>query len=80
METSLRQEALDILDCFLFEEINNNRNPCEDDWAITWVGNDFLLRHYDTGEVFNFRVEISPGTLTPEEIKQAGDDQEWWDE
>lgn len=80
METTLHDEAMDVLDSFLFEDVLNNQNFSENEWAITWVGNDYVLFHYATGKIFNFCVSIGPGTLTPEEIRQAGDDQEWFED
>lgn len=80
MSDELRKEAVDILDDFLFGNVFNNHNRHEDDWAITFVGDDYVLRHYETGRVFNLSVSIGPGTLSKEEIIQAGVDQEWWDE
>lgn len=70
----------EVLDLFLFEDVYNNTNHFEDDWDITFVGNEFLLRKYETGEIFNLRVEISPGTLTEEEKSQLAADQEWYEE
>lgn len=67
-----------ILECFLYEEIDNNRIPNEDVWSITWVGDDFILLNTKTNELFNFAVTIVPGTLTVKEIKKAADDQEWF--
>ena len=76
----LRDEAKDVLDSFLFEDINNNRNPDEDSWSITFMGDEFLLRHWETKQLFNFRVNISQGRLSKDQIKQMGESQEWFNE
>lgn len=76
---SQRDEAEEILDDFLYENIWNRNFRAEPEWDITYITPEFILRHRDSGEIYNFRVSIEPGTLTEEEIKEAGDDQEWWE-
>lgn len=76
----LREKAESILDCFLFEDVINNRIPDEYNWAITWEGEEFVLFHYPTEQTFNFRVSIEQGTLTEQDIRRLGEEQEWFED
>jgi len=76
----LRDDAKDTLDSYLFEDVYNNRNPDEDTWAITFMGDEYLMLHRATGQLFNFRVNISQGRLSKDQIKQMGESQEWFNE
>lgn len=67
-------EAQSVLDLFLFEDIDNNNNFHEDDWSITWEGDNFVLLHHDTGKLFSFCVRIEPHEW---DYSQAVKDQEW---
>jgi hypothetical protein len=72
-----RQEALSYLDCFLFEEVHNNRIPNDDEIDITYVGDHFAVLSRETGEVHKFKVQIVESDLPEEEWNQAFEDQEW---
>ena len=76
----LRDDAKDTLDSYLFDDVYNNRNPDEDTWDITFMGDEYLMLHRDTGQLFNFRVNISQGRLNKNQIKQMAEDQEWFNE
>jgi len=76
----LRDDAKDTLDSYLFDDVYNNRNPDEDTWDITFMGDEYLMLHRDTGQLFNFRVNISQGRLNKDQIKQMAEDQEWFNE
>jgi hypothetical protein len=68
------EEAKSILNCFLFEEIDNNRVPHEDRWQITWEGNDFVLWDMHNDKLHHFEVKIKPKAW---DSYQAREDQEW---
>lgn len=71
----LAEQALDL---FLFEDLLNNwiRGDLEDEFAVTYAGDEFLLLHYRTGKMFQFTVPIVRGGKFDftEEIKG----QEWF--
>jgi hypothetical protein len=69
-----QEVALQVLDLFLFEDIYNNNNFNEREWQITWEGDNFVVRHWDTGTDYHFRVTIEPYEW---DSTQARADQEW---
>jgi hypothetical protein len=77
--TELYDEAQQVLDTFLFEDILNNRNYSEDSWDITWKGDEFLLLHRKSGKMINLSVVIEPGNLSEDEKIELANDQEWFD-
>ena len=68
------KEAKSILECFLFEDIINNRIPNEDRWAITYEGDNFVLWDMDNNKLFHFEVKIKEKAW---DSLQARVDQEW---
>lgn len=79
-EINIKEDALETLDSFIFNNIWNHRNPDEDNWDITFEGFEFLLRHRDSGAMFNFRVEYVPGSLTEDDKIRLGSEQEWFED
>ncbi|QGH76339.1 hypothetical protein SEA_DAUBENSKI_29 [Streptomyces phage Daubenski] len=72
-----RERAQEILDLFLFEDIYNNRNHHEDTHQITFVGNHFAVREYDTGVIHTFKVEFTPSDLPASDWVTAFEEQGW---
>ena len=72
-----REEALEILDCFLFEDIINNRNPYEERSKITYAGDHFAVLDTETGEVHKFKMQFVESDLPEDEWNQVFEDQEW---
>ncbi len=75
--SDLNEKAIEVLDSFLFEDVDNNNNFSEDDWGITWVGDNFILLHRNTSKLINLKVTIGVGDLSEDEIDEAARDQEW---
>ncbi|QDK02884.1 hypothetical protein KNU71_gp026 [Streptomyces phage Braelyn] len=75
-----REKAEEVLDLFLFEDIDNNRNHYEDTHDITWVGNHFAVRERATGIIHTFKVEMVPSDLPANEWIDAFEGQEWLEE
>ncbi|AIW02529.1 hypothetical protein SEA_EVY_28 [Streptomyces phage Evy] len=75
-----REKAEEVLDLFLFEDIDNNRNHYEDTHDITWVGNHFAVRERSTGIIHTFKVEVVPSDLPANEWIDAFNGQEWLEE
>lgn len=76
----LDSEVVELLECFLFEDVDNNQNPDEDNWDISWLGNNFVLRDRETGKIHNIKVQFVEGDLYEEEIAEIAKDQSWYDE
>jgi hypothetical protein len=72
-----REEALDILDCFIFENIDNHHNFSEDTHSITWHGLHFAVLEHATGQVQTFKIEYTLSDLPVEKWKKLAEDQEW---
>lgn len=70
----MNEDAYNALDCFLFEDIINNREP--NGWRITYEGDNYVLMNEDTEELFHFRVTIEPHDW---DSSKAVADQEWFD-
>lgn len=68
--------ARDMLDNFLFENIINNfiRGKGGNYWEITFEGDNYVVRHWETGTDYHFRVVIEPHEW---DSAQAIADQEW---
>lgn len=71
--------ARDMLDLFLFHNVFNAYIPGrgEDYWQITFEGDNYVVRHWDTGTLYHFRVTIEPHEW---DSAQARADQEWDDD
>lgn len=74
---SLADEAAGVLDYVLFGDVHNRTDCAEPDFQVTYEGDNYVMRHFDTGELFHFRVTIEPHEWDSE---QARRDQEWWDD
>lgn len=72
-----RAEAAQILDLYLFENIDNNRNHYEETHDITWVGNNFAVLERATGLIQTFKVVFADTDLPENEWQAAFDDQGW---
>lgn len=68
--------AKEVLDCFLFEDIVNYTVHNEDEWAVTYEGNNFVVLERATGKLSHFRVKIKSHDW---DSRQAIEDQEWFD-
>lgn len=70
------QHAYDMLDNFLFSNVHNHfiRGKGERYWEITYEGDNYVVRHWDTGTDYHFRVVIEPHEW---DSTQARADQEW---
>lgn len=71
------EDARQVLDLFLFEDIVNNANHAEDEWDITYEGDNYVLRDRETGHLFHFRVDIVEHEW---DSTKARADQEWDEE
>jgi len=62
-DRELKELAWQALDLYLFEDLVNNwiRGDLEDEFAVTYAGDEFLLLHYKTGKMFQFNVKIKHG-------------------
>lgn len=67
----------EVLDLYLFEDVYNNINHYEDDWQITFIGDNYILREWATDKVHNLKVTIGPGDLSQEEIQEELERQGW---
>ena len=74
MSEELKTEAAQVLDLFLFEDIFNNNNHSEDEWGISYEGDNYVLLHYETGKLFHYRVTIEEHKW---DSTKAIKDQEW---
>lgn len=72
-----REKAVDILDCFLFEDVDNNYNHSEETHDITFVGNHFAVRERETGIIHTFKVTFEASDLPVSDWIDAFNDQEW---
>lgn len=71
-----QQTALDMLDTFLFHNVFNAYLPGNADkyWQITFEGDNYVVRHWETKTDYHFRVTIEPYEW---DSSQAISDQEW---
>ena len=76
-EGTLAEQAADMLDYILFGNLHNQTDRAEPDWQVTYEGDNFVMRHWDTGELFHFRLTIEPHEW---DSTQALKDQEWDDD
>lgn len=76
-EQTLAEQAAETLDYVLFGEVHNRTEYAEPDFRVTYEGDNFVMQHYDTGELFHFRVTIEPHEW---DSTQARKDQEWDDD
>jgi hypothetical protein len=73
-----RDNAEEVLNYFLFEDVYNNRmGPYEDDYQITFVGEHFAVRHVDTGSIHTFKVTFEPSDLPVHRWIDEFEGQEW---
>lgn len=72
-----REKAAQILNLFLFEDVYNNRNYHEDTHQITFVGDHFAVREYDTGIIHTFEVKFVPSDLPASDWITAFEEQGW---
>lgn len=72
-----RERAAEILDLFLFEDIDNNRNYHEDTHDITFVGNHFAVHERESGIIHTFKIELVPSDLPVSDWITAFEEQEW---
>lgn len=72
-----REEAEEILDLFLFEDVCNNRNHHEDTHDVTFVGNHFAVRERQTGVIHTFKVEFTASDLPANLWIEEFYNQEW---
>ena len=67
----------EVLDLFLFEDIYNNTNHYEDEWGITFHGDNYVLFNYETKELVNLKVTIGPGNFSKEYVRELAREEGW---
>jgi hypothetical protein len=72
-----RIKAAEILDLYLFENIDNNYNQYEDTHDITWVGNNFAVLEITTGVIHTFKVVFTDTDLPENRWQEAFNEQGW---
>lgn len=75
-----REEAREILDSFIMEDIDNNHNFSEDTHKITWVGMNFAVLEISTGTIHTFKLTIGDSDLSVQQWTKAFEKQEWIEE
>jgi hypothetical protein len=73
-----REKAAEVLNYFLFEDVYNNRlGSYEDDYQITFVGDHFAVRHFDSGAIHTFKVVFEPSDLSIDQWNDEFEGQGW---